>query len=148
MRPDEERLLQVLEYTGQPCLPDEVDENCTPVWIYAIAKVMMMNLSTGYAVVRDHFGDTPTIEKIFGTGAVAKIVSIYPYKFLDKKYIPEIKTAKEANAFIAKVYHLNATPNYKMIEATSIILDYAASCQLSDEKKKQNNNDLRETEQN
>ena len=148
MRPDEERLLQVLEYTGQPCLPDEVDDNITPVWIYAIAKVMMTNLATGYAVVRNHFTDTPTIEKIFGNASVARVVSIHPYKFLDSKYVPEIKTTKEANAFIEKVYGLDATPNYKIKQATSIILDYAAACQLKGEKQKQNSNDLRETEQN
>ena len=145
MRKDEERLFEALEYTGQPCLPEPVDEN-TPLWIYAIAKVLMTNLSTGYAVIRNDFGPQPYILKIFGNGAVANYQSIHPYKFLDKKYVPELKGGKDAEAFVKKVCGIGPDIKLKKEDVSRGIYLYAMGQQLKDEQKNQNN-DIRETEQ-
>ena len=73
MRKEEERELAALEYAGQPCLPEPADEN-TPLWIYAIAKVRMNNLSRGYAIIKNDFTKFPYTIKIFGDGAISASV--------------------------------------------------------------------------
>lgn len=136
MRKEEERELAALEYAGQPRLPEVVNED-TPLWIYAIAKVRMTNLNIGYAILRNFIADTPGIVKVFGDAAIADVVSVHPYLFLDKKYVPTLKDEDEARAYVAKAYSLDNVPKKWSKEMlTRLILADAAQRQLKDAREK------------
>lgn len=146
MRKEEERELAALEYAGQPCLPEPADEN-TPLWIYAIAKVRMNNLSRGYAIIKNDFTKFPYTIKIFGDGAISSFESTHPYKFLDSKYIPAVKGGKEAEAFVKKACGIGENIKMKKEDVMRGLYLYAMASQLKDEQNKKMRNDLRETEQ-
>lgn len=132
MNKTEQRELDALLYAGVPCMPEPVSEQ-TPVWIRAIARVLMNNLSTGYAIVRNEFSGTPKIEKIFGDAAVARFESIHPYLFLDMQFVPNLSNEKEAKSFVRRVYGVDA----KMVNGLSkekvadLIFAYCAKRQLA-----------------
>lgn len=130
----EQRELDALMYAGVPGLPEPLC-NETPVWVRAIAKVMMNNLATGYAIIRNEFTGSPKIEKLFGDGAVARYLSIHPYLFLDMRFVPDISNEKEAFAFVRRAYGVSAKevkglPKEKVAD---LIFAFCAKRQLSGE---------------
>lgn len=135
MTKTEELELEAIRFACVPELPEPAGPD-TPVWIYAIAKVRMTNLSVGYAIVRNEYNGTPHVEKIFGSAAIARIESVHPYKFLDRKYIPTFGSDKEAKAFLEDVYGLEKgeLAKRKKDELTALLYNYCAKRQLFDEK--------------
>lgn len=149
MTKTEIRELDALKYASLPQLPEPLGQD-TPIWIRAIGKVRMNNLSVGYAIVRNTFTDTPRTEKIFGDGSIASIVSIHPYEFLDAKYLPNISGEKEARAFVARAYGLRREQVRALTKENvrALIYNYCAKRQLAKEDVTTKNNENEEREEN
>lgn len=130
----EEFELEALRYAGLPEMPEEAGPD-TPVWIYAVAKLVMTTLSKGYAIVRNEYNGAPHMMKVFGTGAIARIESIHPYKFLDKKYVPTFKTEKQTKDFLAEVYGVERSSlnGLKKDTIAAMLYVYCMKKQLADE---------------
>lgn len=103
MTKTEREELLALEWAGMPEVPQEATDG-TPVWIYAIARVLTYTSRESWAIVRMDYGRTPAVVKTFSDGGVARILSIHPYKFLDDRFVPKMENAAATKNFIAAAY--------------------------------------------
>lgn len=134
MTKQEQLEMDVLEYAQLPKIPEEATDE-TPMWIYAIAKIRTFTLSVGYAVVRYSYGERPTIIKAFYEGGFSGIISIHPYKFFDKKYLPALENIGSVRSFVAKTYGVDKAEVAKLgkKELLKLVYNYCIKRQLCDE---------------
>lgn len=92
-----------LQYAGVPELPKAADKS-TPVWIYAIAKVLLYTMRESYVIVAQDYGRVPRVIRTFCDAGIAKTLSVHPYKFLDKRFIPNLEDAAATKKYIAGAY--------------------------------------------
>lgn len=102
---DELELAEALRYAEIPKLPQEFTAASRKIWVSAIAKVSKRSGETSYAIVRNDYGKSPKIVKVFGSiSAISGIVAVYPYEFLEKDLYASYKTEQEKSALLSKVY--------------------------------------------
>ena len=100
----EERLeYDALRAADMPQLPPALNEN-TPMWVNAIAVVTTYTLCKAYAIVRNNLTPSPDVIQFFGTGGIARIESIHPYKLLDSSLLPDMKDIRKMKEFVMKKY--------------------------------------------
>ena len=130
----EELELEAIRYARVPEMPEALNED-TPVWIDGIAKLTMNTLGTGYAIVRNQYNGTPRYLKVFGNGSVASVVSIHPYKFLDKKYIPQFSGEPAIRTFVAEMYGVSKADVKQLSHEglLAMVYNYCAKKQLAAE---------------
>lgn len=133
----EESEFEALKYAQVPQVPEKATED-TPVWIYAIAKVLTYTLSEAYIIVKNSYGGDPEIIKTFCPGGVARVLSVHPYKFLDTSYVPKLSGEADTRAFLAKIYGVDRSEVNKLKKAALLKLLYCwcMKKQLEDEAEK------------
>lgn len=95
----EERELEVLTYTGEPKLPDLINEE-TPLWVYAIGKAITYSMDEVFVILRNDIV-LYTVVKAFSPGGIAKITEVRPYEFLREKFLPPKMELAEMKQFLA-----------------------------------------------
>lgn len=128
--------VEALEYAGLSSLPEAANSE-TPMWILGIAKVLTRENRYSYAIVRNKRSSSPAILKSFDSGSIARIVEVYPYKFLNSEYLLTFKTVGEARKFIVTAYNLpeEKVANLPKEKLLDIIFSYGVDRQLRDEKR-------------
>ncbi|MBR3467085.1 MAG: hypothetical protein IKH15_07710 [Bacteroidales bacterium] len=128
--------LEVLRYANVPEIPAAADEH-TPVWIYAIAKILTTNAQESYAIVRMNYGRVPTVVKTFNDKGIGKIVSVHPYKFLDSNFVPKLENAAATKKYIAAAYGVSEeeVKKLKKEELLRLFYSHCIKSQLTYEKK-------------
>lgn len=99
----EEVEMMALQYAQVPSMPDELDDS-TPVWVYAIGMVLLRSGATSYVILRNRYGYAPQVIKAFDQDGVVSIVSIHPYRFLDKAVLPPVGNVAGLRSYLSKVY--------------------------------------------
>jgi len=128
-----------LEWAGVPEVPAEANEE-TPVWIYAIARILTRHCRDSYAIVRMNYGRPPEIIKAFNDEGVARIESIHPYKFLESRFVPKLETAAATKQFIANAYNVpvESVKKLKKDELLRLFYSHCIKAQLTFEKEHTN----------
>jgi hypothetical protein len=99
----EKSLQDALAAARLVCLPKALTTTETRLWLKAIGLVKKSNGTQNYALF-EYDGINTKLKRDFGAMAVvSEIVAMYPYEFLEKKYIPLFKSEK-AMVFYAKEY--------------------------------------------
>lgn len=87
----EKSLIDALSFCALRTLPTE--DNDEYVWLRAIALVAKSDGLQSYVLIEKNENDEMKVIKDFGdVTAIRKILSVYPYLFLDSHYIPVFKT--------------------------------------------------------
>jgi glutaredoxin 2 len=95
-------LQEALESAGLVCLPDQLDTNSKQIWLKAIGLVRKINGSRNYVLLAQKDGVTPQIIQDFGdTARIMRLEVIYPYYFLEKRFIPKLKTDEDILKYLS-----------------------------------------------
>ncbi|MBO7684842.1 MAG: hypothetical protein J6Y20_04745 [Lachnospiraceae bacterium] len=131
---------EALKWAGVPEVPEAAGKD-TPTWIYAIAKVTTRLMGESFAIVKMNYGRDPIVVKSFSDVGIARIDSVHPYKFLDAKYLPQLRNADETKKYIADSYcvPLEDVAKLKKKELLRLLYAHCIKQQLEDEKKPNNN---------
>lgn len=90
----EKSLLDALSFCDLRQLPEEDKKEF--IWVRALGLVEKVNGTSNYVVLRANSVTDYSIVKDFGsTAAIVRVVSVYPYEFLDSKFLPDFKGAKK-----------------------------------------------------
>ena len=143
MTEHERKQIEALEYAQLPALPQELNAS-GPIWVKAIAEITTWANTQSWAIVQNNMSEKPKFLKVFDMKGVAKVDHIYPYEFLDNKYLPRFNDSAEARAFLCEAYNV---PQQKLARATKetltrLICLYAIKHQLDEaaEKNKKETN--------
>lgn len=87
----EESLIDCLSWCGVLDLPKK--DSGEDVWIKAIAKVAKRDSTHAYvAMVKDNDGENKVVRDFGSCASIAFVEEIYPYLYLDAKYVPVFKS--------------------------------------------------------
>lgn len=103
----EKDLMDALAYTGCSKLPRAINivKDQSRIWVKAIAKVHKITGADTYVVLKNDYGRRPVVIKTFGeSSAIANIVSIHPFEWLQPDFIPKFKNDEDRDAFLARSY--------------------------------------------
>lgn len=90
----EKSLLDALSFCDLRQLPEEDKKEF--IWVRALGLVEKVNGTSNYVVLRANSVTDYSIVKDFGsTAAIVRVTSVYPYEFLDSKFLPDFKGAKK-----------------------------------------------------
>jgi hypothetical protein len=90
----EKSLLDALSFCDLRQLPEEDKKEF--IWVRALGLVEKVNGTSNYVVLRANSVTDYSIIKDFGsTAAIVRVTSVYPYEFLDSKFLPDFKGAKK-----------------------------------------------------
>ena len=133
---------EALQWAGVPEIPEAAGKD-TPAWIYAVAKVTTRLMDESFAIVKMNYGGEPIVVKSFSDVGIARIDSVHPYKFLDAKYLPQLRNAGETKKYIADAYgvQLADVEKLKKKELLRLLYAHCIKQQLEDEKAKTYNNE-------
>lgn len=81
-------------------IPAELKDN-KKIWVKAIVKVIKCNSKKNYALAINKGDGTPEIVKDYGDAArIVKVESIYPYYYLEDRYIPDLRNKQDIIAYL------------------------------------------------
>ena len=130
---------EALSFAGVPELPAAADDS-TPVWIFAIARILTRSCRESYAIVRMNYGRQPEVVNAFNDEGVARIESVHPYRFLDARFVPKMETAADTKRFIAHAYGVpeESVKKLKKEELLRLFYMHCIKSQLTYEKEQSN----------
>lgn len=116
---EEESLLEMLMFARIPKLPDLKEESDNRIWVRAIVKILRKSGYCDYTIAYHDYhswNEVNVIKELAGMGVASDVVGIYPYEFLQDRYIPNVKTKEDIVKYVASVTHddeeyLNGMPN-------------------------------------
>lgn len=127
----EQSLFEVLDHTKQPALPELLKEDETKVWAEAIVLVKKTNASTNYAYAINNGFGKPDIARDFGdVCAIHSVTEIYPYKFLQPKYTPDLRSTEKVDEYLTVRYKNTDKADYikELIESKDPEAKKAKKC--------------------
>lgn len=114
-----------------------------PIWdgenyyLHAVVKVRKCDNSEAYCLMSKDVDGNDNIVRTFGSVcAIKNIEEVYPYSFLQAKYIPEAKSKAEKIEFLKRFHNLKTTEQFegmKLKELDNEIIKTVIMQQLKDE---------------
>jgi hypothetical protein len=95
-------LQEAIEACGLACLPDELDQESSVVWLKAIGLVRKVNGTRNYALLEND-GTGVKIKRDFGSIAqIVEVTNIYPYEKLEKRFMPKLLSDEDTIKYLKK----------------------------------------------
>lgn len=105
---EEESLLEMLMFARVPKLPEPNDDSNGKIWVKAIVKILRKSGYSDYTVAyHDFFSwkEVTVIKELAGLGAACEVEGIYPFEFLQDRYIPTVNSKADIVNYLASVTH-------------------------------------------
>lgn len=100
----EDSLTKALSFVGIPELPKAYREDSGVIWLEALVLVRKMNTTQSYCVAERSSEGKISYKKDFGTmSPILGLVSIHPYKILDKERFLPYKTVEQKRQAIVDI---------------------------------------------
>lgn len=135
----DELIMNVLDITKQPSVPEPIGKKETRVWVRAISRIRKCNNAEGFALVRNVHGGTPRIVKVFDDMGVAEILDVRPYEWLEDSYVEKITELSSDKAllreFLTAAYGIPADrlKSTSLEKATNLACNYYIDRQIKEE---------------
>ena len=127
----EESLINCLSYLGLKNLPNEWDKE--NVWLLAVGLISKRDGTSNYVALKKDENGNPKIVKDFGNIAtLVRIEEVYPYMYLDERYIPmfKTKTKDERIEWLQKMGDKEDLSELKVSELNKRVLNMAMQIAL------------------
>ncbi len=96
-------LQECLQVAGIRALPKKITSFEDNTWIKAICLVNKIGGRQSYCLCDNDGSGKPAIKRDFGPCvAIVSIEEVYPYKVLDKKFMPDLRSDKQIVEYLSK----------------------------------------------
>lgn len=105
---EDESLLEMLMFARVSKLPELLNDSEGKVWVRAIVKILRKSGYYDYAVAyHDYFSwnEVTVTKELAGMGIACEVAGIYPFEYLQDRYLPTVKSKVDIVNYLASVTH-------------------------------------------